>query len=186
MSVLLLILAILGVVVVVDAVLENTASSTVTLFGQELTGFSHGEWLAVAAALGFAIMLLLAGAVAAGGRRRARRQDLRATKDEMADRVAELERENYALRESQRSAPPPHARPTTSTAPPAAETRTPPAAETGTPPAAETGTPPKGTLRERLTGVSDRSEAPPAERRAEPVEERHDTASGRHERGVRG
>jgi hypothetical protein len=182
MSVLLLILAILGVVVVVDAVLENTASSSVTLFGQELTGFSHGEWLAVAAALGFAIMLLLAGAVAAGGRRRARRQDLRATKDEMADRVAELERENFALRESQRSAPPPHARPTSA---PAASTA-PPAAETRTPPTEETRTPPKGTLKERLTGVSDRSEGPAPEQRAEPAEERHDTASGRHERGVRG
>jgi hypothetical protein len=99
MSVVLLILAVLGAVVVVNVVLENTAPMTVTLFGQELTGLNDGEWLAVAAGLGFLVMLLLSLAVAVSGRRRARRHDLRGT-DDLADRVADLERENYSLRQS--------------------------------------------------------------------------------------
>jgi ribosomal protein L29 len=97
MAALLLILAVLGIVVVANAVLENTAPMTVTLFGQELSGLNNGEWLAAAAGLGFLVMLFLALAMGISRRRRLRRDDVRSN-EELADRVAELERENFVLR----------------------------------------------------------------------------------------
>jgi hypothetical protein len=102
MAALLLILAVLGIVVVANAVLENTVPMTVTLFGQDLSGLNNGEWLATAAGVGFLIMLFLALAMGISRRRRARQGDVRSN-EELADRVAELERENYVLRQNSAS-----------------------------------------------------------------------------------
>lgn len=185
MAALLLILAILGIVVLVDAVIENTATQTLTLFGQELSGgLSIGEWLAVAAGLGLLIMLLLSAAGAASRRRRARRHDLRATKDEMADRVAELERENYSLRESTRPTPPAHARTDDPArdrpdAPAHARTDDPARDQPDAPAHARSDTPSDGTLWDRLTGGrGDRGhdDQKPA------ADQRHDTATGGRDR----
>jgi hypothetical protein len=98
MSALFLILAVLAAVIVGDAVVENTDSDTVTLFGQQITGLTQGALLLVAAGLGALTALLLVLALTASSRRRARRKDLRSTNREMEERVVDLERENAALR----------------------------------------------------------------------------------------
>ena len=92
------ILAILCLLVIGDAVVENTEGGTVTLFGQQIAGFTEGGLLALAAGLGAIIACLLLLSVAASSRRRARRRELRSSQHDLEDRVAELERENAALR----------------------------------------------------------------------------------------
>jgi hypothetical protein len=98
MAAFLLILAVLCGVVLVDGVIENTASAGLTLFGQSLTGLSAGGVMLMAAALGAIITCLLLLSVAASSRRRARRKELRSSQHDLEDRIAELERENATLR----------------------------------------------------------------------------------------
>src|SRR4029450_11098529 len=77
MGAVLLILAILGGVVLADAVVENTDAGTVTLFGQTVTGLTVGGLLVLAAALGAVITCLLLFSVPASRRRRAPRAHAR-------------------------------------------------------------------------------------------------------------
>ncbi|HKE99026.1 MAG TPA: hypothetical protein VKG45_08860 [Actinomycetes bacterium] len=98
MGALLLILAVLCGVVLADAVVENADAATLNLFGQALTGFTAGALLIMAAALGAVITCLLLFSVAASGRRRVRRRELRSSHHELEDRIADLERENATLR----------------------------------------------------------------------------------------
>jgi hypothetical protein len=99
MAILLLVLLALAGLVVGDAIVENTTTTTVTLAGQEMGGLTLGGWLTAFAALGFLAAYILLGMLAAARRNRVRRRAVRSSEREMADRVAELERENSALRE---------------------------------------------------------------------------------------
>ena len=67
MAALLLLLAIVGATVVGDLVLENTGTGAVTLLNHPITGYSDGLLLAVAAAIGFVVGLLVVGSLSRGG-----------------------------------------------------------------------------------------------------------------------
>jgi uncharacterized membrane protein YccC len=99
MAALLLLLAIAGATVVGDLVLENTGIGTVTLLNQPITGYSEGLLLAMAAAIGFVVGLLMIGSVSMRRTRRARRRQLRVAERELNRQLAELERENTRLRD---------------------------------------------------------------------------------------
>jgi uncharacterized membrane protein YciS (DUF1049 family) len=99
MAVLLFLLAIAGGVLVGDLVLENTAAGSVTVLDRSFTGYSQGQLLAVVAALGFVIGVLLVGSVSLRRARRVRRRELRRAERDLTAEVAELERENSGLRE---------------------------------------------------------------------------------------
>jgi hypothetical protein len=77
MAVFLLLVAAIGGVVVADLVLENPTPGQATVFTQPVGGHSQGVLLAMAAALGFVVALLLVASLA-WTRRRARRRQLRA------------------------------------------------------------------------------------------------------------
>jgi uncharacterized membrane protein YciS (DUF1049 family) len=99
MAVLLFLLAIAGGVLVGDLVLENTAAGSVTVLDRSFTGFSQGQLLAVVAALGFAVGVLVVGSVSLRRARRVRRRELRRAEQDLTAEVAQLERENSALRD---------------------------------------------------------------------------------------
>jgi hypothetical protein len=99
MAVLLFLLAIAGGVLVGDLVLENTAAGSVTVLDRTFTGFSQGQLLAAAAALGFMVGVLAVGSVGLRRARRVRRRELRRAERDLTAEVAELERENSGLRE---------------------------------------------------------------------------------------
>lgn len=99
MAALLLLLAIVGAVVVGDLVLENTTTGTITVLDHPVTGYSHGLLLAMAAAIGFVVGLLVVGSVSLRRSRRARRRQLRTTERELRGQLLELEDENTGLRE---------------------------------------------------------------------------------------
>ena len=99
MAALLLLLAIVGAVVVGDLVLENTTTGTITVLDHPVTGYSHGLLLAMAAAIGFVVGLLVVGSVSLRRSRRARRRQLRTTERELRGQLLELEDENTELRE---------------------------------------------------------------------------------------
>jgi hypothetical protein len=77
MAVFLFLLAVIGAVVVGDLVLENPAAGEVTVFNQAVTGHGEGILLAMAAALGFLVAMLLVASVGSTTARRARRKQLR-------------------------------------------------------------------------------------------------------------
>jgi hypothetical protein len=143
MAALLLVLAVLGLVVLGDAIVENTASTDLTLFGQRFEGFTLGGWLALAAALGALATCLLLLTFAASTRRRARRKELRTSQHDLEDRIAELERENADLRGQAVSADSADARSVPAEAPPPrahvapSAARNQPAATSGPPTAVE-------------------------------------------------
>ena len=99
MAALLLRVAIVGAVVVGDLVLENTTTGTITVLDHPVTGYSHGLLLAMAAAIGFVVGLLVVGSVSLRRSRRARRRQLRTTERELRGQLLELEDENTGLRE---------------------------------------------------------------------------------------
>jgi uncharacterized membrane protein YciS (DUF1049 family) len=111
MAVLLLLLAIVGAVLVGDLVVENTTAGTVTALQHSITGYSEGQLLAMAAALGFVLGLLVVGSVRMRRTRRARRRQLRTAERELTAQLAELERENASLREELAHRDPPARRP---------------------------------------------------------------------------
>ena len=117
MAAILLVLAVLALVVLGDAIVENTASTDFTLFGQHIAGFTHGGSLAIAAALGALATCLLLLAFAASSRRRSRRKELRSSQHDLEDRIADLERENADLRTQPIGASRSGARPATVEAP---------------------------------------------------------------------
>ena len=109
MAVLFLLLAFLIVVVLAAAGLENTDSSTATLFNMSLDArrqhldnrsfdqLTDGQLLVLAAALGFLVALFLFLAFGASRTRRSRRRELRSRRRDAESRVDELERENARL-----------------------------------------------------------------------------------------
>jgi hypothetical protein len=99
MAALLVVLAIIGAGVVGDLVLENTATGAITVLGHPVTGYSHGLFLAMAAALGFVVGLLVVGSVGLRRSRRARRKRLRTAERELSRQLLQREREITRLRE---------------------------------------------------------------------------------------
>jgi hypothetical protein len=77
MAMFLFLVAAIGGVVVADLVLENPTRGQATVFTQPVGGHSQGVLLAMAAALGFVVALLLVASLAWTWRR-ARRRQLRA------------------------------------------------------------------------------------------------------------
>jgi hypothetical protein len=111
MAVLLLLLALIGAVLVGDLVVENTTAGSVTTLQHSITGYSEGQLLAVAAALGFVLGLLVVGSVRMRRAGRARRRQLRTAERELTAQLAELERDNASLREELAHRDPPVRRP---------------------------------------------------------------------------
>jgi uncharacterized membrane protein YccC len=99
MAALFLLLAIIVTSVVADLVLENTATGAITVLNHPITGYRDGLLLAMAAALGFVIGLLVVASVSMRRTRRARRKQLRTAERELSGQLFELERENSRLRE---------------------------------------------------------------------------------------
>ena len=96
---LLLLLAILGVSVVADLVVENSGTGAITVLHHPITGYRDGLLLAMTAALGLVIGLLLVGSLSLRRTRRARRRRLRVAERELRGQLLELEGENTRLRE---------------------------------------------------------------------------------------
>ncbi len=97
MAVFLFLVAAIGGVVVADLVLENPAVGEATVFTQPISGYRQGELLAMAAALGFAVAVLLVASVSSTHRRRARRKQLRAIRAGTQRHAAAPEREQAGL-----------------------------------------------------------------------------------------
>jgi hypothetical protein len=98
MAALLLLLAILVASLVADLVVENTGTDAITMLHQPITGYGEGLLLAMAAALGLVIGLLVIGSLSLRRTRRARRQRLRRTERELRGQLLKLEGENTRLR----------------------------------------------------------------------------------------
>jgi uncharacterized membrane protein YciS (DUF1049 family) len=90
MAALLLLLAILGASVVADLVVENTGSGAITVLHHPITGYRDGLLLAMTAALGLVIGLLVVGSLSLRRTRRARRRQLRRTERELRGQLLEL------------------------------------------------------------------------------------------------
>jgi hypothetical protein len=99
MAALFLLLAVLVGVVLVDAVLENSAASAVTLFDRSFSQFSTGELMVIFAGLGFLLALFLFLAFGSSRSRRTRRRELRSARRDAESRVDDLEHENARLRD---------------------------------------------------------------------------------------
>jgi hypothetical protein len=111
MAVLLLLLAIVGAVLVGDLVVENTVADDVTVWQHSITGYRQGQLLAMAAALGFVLGLLVVGSVRMRRTRRVRRRQLRTAERDLTAQLAELECKNASLREELAHLDPPLRRP---------------------------------------------------------------------------
>src|SRR6266511_5585726 len=94
MAVFLFLVAAIGGVVVADLLLENPTPGEATVFNQPISGYRQGELLAMGAALGFVVAVLLVASVSSTHRRRARRRQLRAALQRQA---AAPEREQAGL-----------------------------------------------------------------------------------------
>jgi HAMP domain-containing protein len=99
MAAIFLLLAVLIGVVLVDVVLENTTTASITLFDRSFDQLSTGELLITFAGLGFLLTLFLFLAFGSSRSRRARRKELRSARRDAEGRVGELERENEKLRQ---------------------------------------------------------------------------------------
>jgi uncharacterized membrane protein YccC len=99
MAALFLLLAIAGTALVADLVLENTDTGALTVLHHPIPGYSHGLLLAMAAALGLVVGLLVVGSLSLRRTRRARRKRLRQAEHELRSHLLELHRENTRLRE---------------------------------------------------------------------------------------
>ena len=97
MAVLFLLLAFLLLVVAAAAGIENTDSSTASLFDRSFSQLTEGQLLLLFAGLGFLIALFLFLAFGASRTRRARRRELKSRRRDAEGRVDELERENTRL-----------------------------------------------------------------------------------------
>ena len=98
MAALFLLLATVGGVVVGDLVLENTSVDDISVFNHTIHGVSEGLLLAMAAALGLVVGLLVVLSAGTTRTRRARRKRLRAAERDLNRQVAELQRDNARLR----------------------------------------------------------------------------------------
>jgi hypothetical protein len=99
MAALCLLLAVIGGILVGGLVLENTAAGSAMVLHHPISGYSEGQLLAMAAALGFVVGLLVVGAISLRRTRRARRRQLRTAERDLTAQLVELERENTSLRE---------------------------------------------------------------------------------------
>jgi cell division protein FtsB len=99
MAVLFLLLAVLCLVVLGAAGLENNDPSTATLLDRSFGQLTEGQLLILAAGLGFAVALFLFLAFGASRTRRTRRKELKSRRRDAEGRVDELERENARLRQ---------------------------------------------------------------------------------------
>jgi hypothetical protein len=99
MAVVLYLAAIIGGVVVGDLVLENPTADQVTVFNQPVSGHSQGWLLAMAAALGFVVAVLLVASMNSTTRRRARRKQHRAISAGTQRQTTEPEPEQASLLE---------------------------------------------------------------------------------------
>jgi hypothetical protein len=99
MAALFLLLAIAGTAVVADLVLENTGTRAITLLHHPITGNRDGLVLAMAAALGLVVGLLVVGSLSLRRTRRARRKQLRQAERLLSGQLLELKRENTRLRD---------------------------------------------------------------------------------------
>jgi uncharacterized membrane protein YciS (DUF1049 family) len=99
MPLLLLLLAVVGGILVGDLVLENPAAGAVSVLQHPISGYSQGQLLAMVAALGFVVGLLVVGAASLRWTRRARRRQLRTTEHHLTAQLNKLERENASLRQ---------------------------------------------------------------------------------------
>jgi hypothetical protein len=97
MAVFFFLVASIGGVVVADLVLENPTVGEATVFNQPVSGYSQGELLAMAAALGFVVAVLLVASVSSTHRRRARRKQLRAIRAGRHRHAAAPEREQAGV-----------------------------------------------------------------------------------------
>jgi len=107
MAVLLLLVAIVGAVLVGDLVVENSAAGDVSVWHYLITGYSEGQLLVMAVALGFVVDLLVVGSVSMRRTRRARRRQLRTAERDLTAQLAGLERDNASLREELAHCDPP-------------------------------------------------------------------------------
>jgi uncharacterized membrane protein YciS (DUF1049 family) len=99
MAALLFVLAIIGASVVADLVAENSGTDAITMLHHPITGYREGLLLALAAALGLVIGLLVIGSLSLRRTRRARRRQLRRVERELGGQLLELQDENARLRE---------------------------------------------------------------------------------------
>jgi uncharacterized membrane protein YccC len=99
MAALFLLLAIAGTALVGDLVSENTGTGAITVLHHPITGDRDGLLLAMAAALGLVIGLLVVGSLSLRRTRRTRRKQLRRAERELRGQLLELERENTRLRD---------------------------------------------------------------------------------------
>jgi uncharacterized membrane protein YccC len=99
MAALFLLLAIAGTALVGDLVVENTGTGAITVLHHPITGYRDGLLLAMAAALGLVIGLLVVGSLSMRRTRRTRRKQLRRAERELRRQLLELERENTKLRD---------------------------------------------------------------------------------------
>jgi len=97
MAVFLFLVAAIGGVVVADLVLENPAVGEAAVFTQPVSGYRQGELLAMGAALGFVVAVLLVASVSSTHRRRARRKQLRAMRAGTQRQAAAPEGEQTAV-----------------------------------------------------------------------------------------
>jgi cell division protein ZapA (FtsZ GTPase activity inhibitor) len=97
MAVLFLLLAFLTVVLLAAAGLENSSTSSATLFDRSFNQLTEGQLLILAAALGFMVAVFLFLAFGASRSRRTRRKELKSRRRDAESRVDELERENARL-----------------------------------------------------------------------------------------
>ena len=99
MALLLLLLAVVGGILVGDLVLENSAAGAVSVLQRPISGYSQGQLLAMVAALGFVVGLLVVGAASLRRTRRVRRRQLGTVERDLTAQQAKLERENASLQE---------------------------------------------------------------------------------------
>jgi hypothetical protein len=104
MAIFFLLLAILCLVVLGAAGLENSDPSTATLLDRSFGQLTEGQLLILAAGLGFLVALFLFLAFGASRTRRTRRKELKSRRRDAEGRVDELERENAHLRQELSSA----------------------------------------------------------------------------------
>jgi hypothetical protein len=104
MAILFLLLAVLCLVVLGAAGLENNDPSTATLLDRSFSQLTEGQLLVVAAGLGFLVALFLFLAFGASRTRRTRRKELKSRRRDAEGRVDELERENARLQQELSSA----------------------------------------------------------------------------------
>jgi hypothetical protein len=99
MAAIFLLLAVLCLVVLGAAGLENNDPSTATLLDRSFGQLTEGQLLILAAGLGFLVALFLFLAFGASRTRRSRRKELKSRRRDAEGRVDELERENARLRQ---------------------------------------------------------------------------------------